>query len=206
MSSSNPSSSATTETQPSEELKWNGTHPVFHYACIVSSILGPIYVLLPTPSGRHRAYRTFTNAGVSLGTFMAMSQLAFDYTGKSIYQRSNERWSAVLHKMTDSSLPEQAQRNRELMREERRRRAEAAGLEFVKDQDKESTTGIKKLWMGDEKEGWKQRRMEEERRALESGKGYGDLIWEQVLDVFGWGDKKEEKKEDKKDGGGGEKK
>ncbi|KAK4228252.1 hypothetical protein QBC38DRAFT_475686 [Podospora fimiseda] len=204
--------SPTSQTQPTP-LKWNGTHPIFHYACIATSILGPIFVFLPTAPGRHRAYRAFTNFGVSIGTFMAVSQLAYDYTGKSIYQRSNERWAAVWSSLTDNSLPERAQRNRELMREERERRrklAAAAGGEAQTTTTTTTTTttkeeevkGIKKLWMGDEKEGWQQRRLEEEKKALESGKGYGDLIWEQVLDVFGWGEKKEG---DKKDGNGAKK-
>ena len=41
-----------------------------------------------------------------------------------------------------------------------------------------------KVWMGEEKEDWKVRRLEEERKALESGKGYADLIVEQIWDVW----------------------
>ncbi|KAL2160569.1 hypothetical protein VTH06DRAFT_1257 [Thermothelomyces fergusii] len=38
--------------------------------------------------------------------------------------------------------------------------------------------------MGGEDEGWVERRREEERRAIASGKGYGDLIVEQVMEVW----------------------
>ena len=205
----NPNSSptaATTTTTMEATPKWHGTNPLFHYACFVPAILGPIYVFLPSPPGRHRAYRTFTNFGVSLGTFMALSQLAHDYTGKSIYQRSNERWSAFFSGVADTGLPERAARNRELIREERERRrriqAEAEGKDYYREKDESINNGgvggvgdaVKKLWMGEEKEGWKKKRLEEEKKALESGKGYGDLIWEQVLEVFGWGDKEKNKK------------
>ena len=43
---------------------------------------------------------------------------------------------------------------------------------------------LRKIWMGDEKAGWQKRRLEREREELESGKGYGDIIMEQVREVF----------------------
>lgn len=43
---------------------------------------------------------------------------------------------------------------------------------------------LRQLWMGDEEPGWQRRRLERERRELESGKGYGDIIMEQVWEVF----------------------
>lgn len=43
---------------------------------------------------------------------------------------------------------------------------------------------IHKIWLGDEKAGWQKRRLEREREELENGKGYGDLIMEQVREVF----------------------
>jgi hypothetical protein len=55
-----------------------------------------------------------------------------------------------------------------------------------------------RLWMGDETEGWKERRLEEEKKALEEGKGYTDMILEQIWDVWNW-DKKKGKDDEKKD-------
>ncbi|KAL8642512.1 MAG: hypothetical protein Q9228_000805 [Teloschistes exilis] len=43
----------------------------------------------------------------------------------------------------------------------------------------------RRLWYGREGPGWKERRMKEEREALEEGKGYGDLIGDAVREVFG---------------------
>lgn len=46
-------------------------------------------------------------------------------------------------------------------------------------------TGMaRRLWMGDESPGWQRRRMEKEREDLEAGKSYGDIIMEQVREVF----------------------
>lgn len=42
----------------------------------------------------------------------------------------------------------------------------------------------KKLWMGDERPGWQKRRLEKEKEELESGRGYGGIIMDQVREVF----------------------
>jgi hypothetical protein len=41
-----------------------------------------------------------------------------------------------------------------------------------------------------------ERRIQEEQKALEEGKGYGDLISEYVWDVWSWGKNKEEEDDD----------
>ena len=48
---------------------------------------------------------------------------------------------------------------------------------------------LEKVWMGGERDGWKQRRLEEEREALARGEGYGDLISKHIADGFGVGGK-----------------
>jgi hypothetical protein len=57
---------------------------------------------------------------------------------------------------------------------------------------------VQRVWMGGESEGWKERRLREEQKALSEGKGYGDLIQEHIWDVWTWGGK------DGKDGKAGE--
>lgn len=55
----------------------------------------------------------------------------------------------------------------------------------VEGKEKEGTRGLaKRLWMGDEGPGWQKRRLEREREELEGGKGYGDIIMDQVREVF----------------------
>lgn len=46
---------------------------------------------------------------------------------------------------------------------------------------------LERVWMGSEQEGWKERRLAEEAEALQSGKGYKDLIIDQIWEVWNWG-------------------
>lgn len=57
---------------------------------------------------------------------------------------------------------------------------------------------LQRIWMGSEGADWKQKRDEREKKALEEGKGYGDLIMDQIWEVWNWGktDGDEEKKDE----------
>jgi hypothetical protein len=127
-------------------------------------------------------------------SFWALNQLAHDYTGASIVARSAERWGRVLSSLSFSAdgLPtEKARANRALIE------AELARREAEKGQGRGQKNGVlERLWMGDEEEGWKERRLKEEEEALKSGKSYWDLISEQVSEVWSGKGKKKEKEED----------
>ncbi|KAL8999837.1 MAG: hypothetical protein Q9169_001377 [Polycauliona sp. 2 TL-2023] len=43
----------------------------------------------------------------------------------------------------------------------------------------------RRLWYGSEREDWKEKRIREEKEALEEGRGYGGLIGDAVREVFG---------------------
>ncbi|KAL2119464.1 hypothetical protein VTJ04DRAFT_6425 [Mycothermus thermophilus] len=195
--------------------------PILHNSALVLAVLAPVALVLPSRGGKTKS--TLQNALLGGTAFWAFNQLAHDYTGKSITARSRERWGALLgfDKKTKegegaqeeekqkkkagwfSDLPtETARRNRELMEAERRRRAEAEGREYVpKHSGEDNKVGWwKRVWMGGEKEDWKERRLEEERKALEAGKGYGDLIVEQIKEVLGKGEKKEGSKREEGEG------
>ncbi|KAK4219633.1 hypothetical protein QBC37DRAFT_265444, partial [Rhypophila decipiens] len=173
---------------------------ILRSAAIGVAVLGPLAILLP---GKSRFKFNIQNAILGTGTFWAYNQLAHEYTGKSIVARSNERWGAILS--AGASLPSQAEKNRQLMlaEKERLRRVKEGlplltSLEEEKQKAEEKKGVLTKVWMGDEKEDWKEKRLEEERKALEAGKGYSDLIVEQIWDVWNqtWrGGKKDEKKE-----------
>ncbi|MCJ1482447.1 hypothetical protein MMC06_002612 [Schaereria dolodes] len=45
----------------------------------------------------------------------------------------------------------------------------------------------KKAWLGGEGEDWKEKRLREEKEALETGKGYSGLIIDQIWDVWNGG-------------------
>lgn len=183
----------TPEIIPSAENHY-GTPNLLHNSAIIVSILAPIGLLLP---GRGRGQFSVQNAILGSGTFWGFNQLSFDYTGKSIYQRSNEKWAKVLS--TGDALPEQAKKNKALIEAERARRKLAQEQQDRKDRHEKDGGVLTKIWMGDEKEGWKEKRLEEEKKALESGKGYGSLIMDQIWEVWnqeGKGKKKDEKGKD----------
>lgn len=50
----------------------------------------------------------------------------------------------------------------------------------------------KEIWMGGETEGWKERRLREEREKLAQGETYGSMIADQIWEVWNWRDKKSE--------------
>jgi hypothetical protein len=50
----------------------------------------------------------------------------------------------------------------------------------------------KELWMGGEKEGWRERRLREEQEKIAQGEGYGSMIVDQIWEVWNWGEKKGE--------------
>ena len=50
--------------------------------------------------------------------------------------------------------------------------------------EKEGKRAWEKVWMGEETEGWRERRVEEEKQAFERGDGYGSLIARHFRDVF----------------------
>lgn len=173
--------------------------PWLHNSAIGVAILGPIALLMPP---RRAGLQSLLLSG---GTFWATNLLAFDYTGESITQRFDRRWNSVF----DGGLPEKARRTQELMRLERERReaqlpeAERRALQEERERRELASRGpLTKLWMGSEKGNWTEERRKKEKEALERGEGYGDLIIEQIKEVFTGGEKKdgEETKDPKSEG------
>ncbi len=44
--------------------------------------------------------------------------------------------------------------------------------------------------MGNEKPGWKERRLAEEQEKISQGEGYGGMIMDQIWEVWNWGKEK----------------
>lgn len=165
-----------------------------HYSAWAAVVLGPIALFMPP---RRMGLQALLLAS---GTSYASNILAYDYTGESIYQRFVRRWDNTVN----GGLPEKALRTQELLRLERERKeaalpeAEKRRLQEERERREAAARGpLQRLWMGSEKDNWRQDRAKREKEALEEGKGYGDLIVEQVKEVFSGSDKKDE--EDKKD-------
>jgi hypothetical protein len=65
-------------------------------------------------------------------------------------------------------------------------------LEKLKARQMQEKGVAQRVWMGGEEEGWMEKRLRKEKEALEEGKGYGDLIYEHIWEVWNWGKKVDE--------------
>ncbi|RSL39590.1 hypothetical protein CEP53_013952 [Fusarium sp. AF-6] len=159
-----------------------------HNSALAGVIIAPLAMLLPP---RKMDFRFMILAGAFS---IASNQLAYEYTGSSIYSRFGDRMGSFV----GTDLPEGAKRTQQLLREHRER--EAAEKRKIEQAQEEEKTGVAKklndVWMGGEEKDWREKRAEEHRQKFEEGKGIGDIIMEQVADVWSgnWG--KGSKKQD----------
>ncbi|KAI9733320.1 MAG: hypothetical protein M1834_003404 [Cirrosporium novae-zelandiae] len=139
-----------------------------HYLAYGFIVVSPLIVL--TPPRKLNLY-TF-----SLGAaFVAsLNHIIYEKSGRSIMQR--------LSGLAPESLPSDRAR---LVHERLRREKELRG-------QVEDKSLLEKVWLGEEKEGWRERRLQEEKEALEQGKGYSGLIMDHIREAWNWGQKKEE--------------
>ncbi|OCK91901.1 uncharacterized protein K441DRAFT_453693, partial [Cenococcum geophilum 1.58] len=158
-------------------------------ACLVAC---PVIAALPP---RKLDLYTFALGGVWV---VSANHVTRSYTGHGI-------WQHVVPLGDNSSLPTERAREvqrvlRERQEREKGREGERRGAREIREEalrelgrgEKARERGLlERAWMGDEKEGWKERRLQEEREALEEGRGYGSLIMEQIWEVWNWGKKRE---------------
>ncbi|KZZ97552.1 hypothetical protein AAL_03516 [Moelleriella libera RCEF 2490] len=147
--------------------------PIIRNIALAGAIVTPLAMLLPP---RKVDVRFFVLAG----TFsLATNQLAYEYTGQSIYSRFGNRVGSVF----DSGLPEGAKRTQQLLKEQRER--EAAQRQRHAEGDKNKTAGlVKDIWMGGESEDWQEKRAEEHRKSIQEGQGLSGIIMSQIADVW----------------------
>ena len=166
---------ATTTAQP-EPPQRPGQNPLIDNVAMVFAVGTPLIMLMPP---RKMDLRFFALAATfSLST----NHLCKSYTGESIYSRFNSRVSSAF----DNGLPDGAKRTQQLLKEHKEREAAAKGLQG---KSTGSSNVLKDIWMGGEKEDWKEKRAEEHQKSFEEGKGMSDIIMEQIADVFSgnWG-------------------
>ncbi|KAF5023814.1 hypothetical protein F66182_4122 [Fusarium sp. NRRL 66182] len=159
-----------------------------HNSAIAGAVIAPLAMLLPP---RKVDLRFFVLAGAFS---IATNQLAYEYTGSSIYARFGNRMGSLV----GTDLPEGAKRTQQLLREHRER--EAAQKAKQDHQQEDVKKGVAKtlndVWLGGEDKDWREKRAKEHQHKFEEGKGIGDIIMEQIADVWSgnWG------KGSKKDG------
>ncbi|KAG6051608.1 hypothetical protein E4U17_006126 [Claviceps sp. LM77 group G4] len=153
---------------------------VLRNLAFAGAVIAPLAMLLPP---RKFDFRFFILAGTfSLST----NQLAQEYTGRSLYARFGNRVASVF----DNTLPEGAQRTRQLLKEQRER----------EHAEKTKTAGLlKDIWMGGETDDWQEKRDAEHQKSLEEGKGLSGIIMDQIAEVWS-GNYAKKNTEGKKDG------
>jgi hypothetical protein len=150
--------------------------------CIGGVIVCPLVMILPP---RKLDLYTFS---LGVGFYLSADHLFTLNTGRGLVQQFAPKYG---FSGIDSMPTEKAREMQRVIREEREKGRRLEGARVLSGGGEQETPSmLGKIWMGDEKEGWKERRMEEERRALEEGKGYMDMIFEQIWDVWNWDKKK----------------
>ncbi|PHH82067.1 hypothetical protein CDD82_7148 [Ophiocordyceps australis] len=142
-------------------------NPVIHNAALFGAVVTPLAMLLPP---RKLDVRFLVLAGAFS---LATNQLAYEYTGQSIYSRFGSRVDSIL----SPQLPEGAERTRRILSEHREREGGNKAANGV----------FKGIWMGNESEDWSQKRAEEHNKSFNEGKGMSGIILEQIMDVWNGG-------------------
>lgn len=176
-----------------------------HNVSVGALVVCPILIFMPP--------RKFDIYTIALMGSMVVSgnHLTYEYTGRSFLARMKARM-ASLQSMSEGRLPEKAMAMQIRLRQERERREmmqqahaipaqqveeameESPVLDEVRrkreeafEEEKKERSVLQKVWMGDEGHDWKAKRDQKEREALEEGKGYADLIMDQIWEVWNWG-------------------
>lgn len=140
---------------------------------IGGAIICPAIMIMPP---RKLDLYTFS---LGVGFYLSADHLAQTYNGRPLHRQLS--FSSPIKELPTEKAKETSRIMKEREDLERIRREGVQG---------EKRPFWYKFWMGDETDGWKERRMEEERKALEEGKSYTDMIFEQIWDVWNWDKKK----------------
>ncbi|KAF1345709.1 hypothetical protein BDV97DRAFT_358900 [Delphinella strobiligena] len=161
-----------------------------HRAAIFTLVVCPALAALPP-----RKFDVYTVGLIGLTGFSG-NYLYKESRGHSIWHVIGGSKAEGLRKDTigdgDATLP--TERAREFQKHLKELRAEKARAEGkpIPDKDIEIAKGsiLDKVYYGaEEPEGWRERRAREDQEKLAQGKGYGDIIMEQIWDVWTWGGK-----------------
>ncbi len=140
-------------------------------------VVAPVLILLPP---RKLDFYTFLLSGACVAS-----------AGHLIQQRRLR----LAEQRSFSMLSKEQQVREQIARQKERRLLEESGSESVGRKKQGGSLleeKAKEIWMGGETEGWKERRLKEERERIANGEGYGDMIMEQIWDVWNWGGNKAE--------------
>ncbi|KAI9667368.1 MAG: hypothetical protein M1821_000183 [Bathelium mastoideum] len=169
-----------------EEQRYNR---IMNNAYLFALVACPAIIALPP---RKLDVYTF---GLGLLWISSADSVAKNYTGLSL-------WDRVGRALAEDPARAAARRERlEAAREARMRGGEGFRREKgVEEEDKgRERSLLRRIWMGGEGDDWKEKRMREEREAMEEGKGYGEVMMDQIRGV--WADQRRHVEEAGKDDG-----
>ena len=168
-----------------------------HYTALTFLVASPVIVALPP-----RRVNNLTALLVG-AWFGSANHLLQEKTGRGVIDRVSDGFKSIspsngmpTERAQELQTQLRAAREAQIRQQQQQRDGEDKGsvekeLERLRNADR----GVaERVWMAGEKEGWKERRLEEERKALQEGKGYGDLIKEHIWDVWTWGESAKGKK------------
>ncbi|KAF2147901.1 hypothetical protein K461DRAFT_233728 [Myriangium duriaei CBS 260.36] len=155
-----------TPTQSQEEKVAATKAAVLHNLSLACLVVCPLLIALPS-----RRFDLFT------GSLGATALLSANHLHRESYGVS------IGGRLVGQTTPEPGA--------EPTQQTSAAGKSFSKGEKRSLGD---RLWYGEEeKEGWKEKRNREIKEKFEQGKGIGDVIMDQIWEVWNWG---REKKED----------
>ncbi|CEL08841.1 hypothetical protein BJX68DRAFT_263462 [Aspergillus pseudodeflectus] len=167
------------------------------YAAIGFLVASPILIALPPRRLDHLTVLHITAFAISA------NYITRERTGRSIVERiipaSSSSSSELMGLPTERAREIQARLRAAQEARMREVGIEKEELEKLKARQRQEKGVLERVWMGNEEEGWKERRLREEQKALDEGKGYGDMIKEHIWEVWNWGDAKKKTDEEKKD-------
>jgi hypothetical protein len=184
-----PSSSSSAQTLTPEQRSYQQYRNVTYGLSWALIFLCPAIIVAPP---RKLDFYTVSLGGAWL---LSANNISRERTGRSLPAYLLTPSWAISGSDGGKFPSERARLVHEQLRKERERREQAQGVQDKKDirvqekkgieaQEKKDAGVLGKLWMGSEKEGWKERRLQEEQEALEQGKGYGSLIMDHVRDAW----------------------
>lgn len=141
-----------------------------HNTALFALVACPVLILIPP---RKLDFYTFGLVG---GTLYSANFLIREQTGRSIWQHvSQSRQQHVPMSYSTAPPTEQANLQRELQTAEKE-------LQRVR-QEKESVASQ----VQSQRDAWKAQREAEIKEDVEEGKGFGDMIVDQIWEVWNWG-------------------
>ena len=152
---------------------------VLHNTALIALVACPTLALLPP---RKLDVYTF---GLGGATLFSANFLIRERTGRSIWQHlsttQDEYFAHTPLQHSNISATEQANLNRELVHS-------AQELRRVQNEKNASVTEQ----VENQREAWKVQREKEIKEDVEEGKGFGDMIMDQIWEVWNWGKPKED--------------